>query len=72
MIRITFDDSPFVRSHMTKPGRGLGSWAFSFEGREPIFSPPMILSEAKKWAREQVKAAAPADYAGQVVVSILP
>jgi hypothetical protein len=71
MIRVSFDDSPFVRSHMTAP-RGRGSWAFSFEGREPIFSPSMTLGEAKKWAREQVKAAAPAGYAGQVVVSILP
>lgn len=68
---VSFNTAPFVRSHMVEP-RGRGSWAFSFEGREPIFSPAMTLVEAKKWAKAQVIAAAPAGHSGAVVVDILP
>jgi hypothetical protein len=70
-IRVSFDTAPFVSSHAREP-RGRGSWAFSFEGREPIFSPSMPLAEAKRWAAEQVRAAAPAGFSGTVVVAVLP
>jgi len=71
MLTVTFDDMPYKRSHMAPP-KGRGSWAFAFEGREPIFSPSMTLTEAKKWAKAEVRKAAPADFKGHVVVEILP
>ena len=70
-VRVVFDTAPFVRSHMREP-KGRGSRAFAFEGREPLFSPSMTLADARKWAADQVRAAAPADFKGTVVVSVLP
>lgn len=58
--RVTFDTSPFVRSHFYAP-RGRGSWAFSTEsnpdvlGPTMLWSPSMTFGEAKSWARQQVQ-----------------
>lgn len=71
VMSIIFDPMPYIRSHGRAP-RGRGSWAFAFEGREPIFSPSMTLAEAKRWAAAQVRAAAPAGYDRDVVVEVLP
>jgi len=69
-LKIEFDEAPFIRSHMTTP-RGRGSYAFSIEGQAPIFSPSGTYAEAKKWAKAQVLAIAPAD-AISATVEVLP
>ena len=58
--RVTFETSPFMRSHFHSP-RGRGSWAFSTEsnpdvlGPTMLWSPSMTFGEAKSWARQQVQ-----------------
>lgn len=69
-MKIEFNTAKFVFSHGKEP-KGRGSWAFAFEGLEPIFSPSMTYAEAKAWARGKVKAVAPAGYAGTVIVDVL-
>jgi hypothetical protein len=68
---IFFDTRPFVRSHMKEP-RGRGSWAFSIDGGEAIFSPSMTLAEARRWVRGKVAEVAPAGFDGCVAVQVLP
>jgi len=72
MVKVYFNTRPFVTSHMRQP-RGRGSWAFAFEG-QTVFSPSMTYADAKKWARDQVRAAAPADADAtyEVDVDVLP
>lgn len=52
-MKIEFNTSPFVRSHLHLP-RGRGSWAFDLGVGEVAFSPSMTYAEAKKWARQEL------------------
>lgn len=61
MPAIEFDTAPYRRSHGTEP-KGRGGWAFGKGTADPkfdhetIWSPSMTLTEAKKWAKAQIKA----------------
>jgi hypothetical protein len=70
-IIISFDTKPWVRSHCQEP-RGRGSWAFSIDGGEALFSPSMTYSEAKAWVRAKALAMVPAGFVGIVDIEVLP
>lgn len=59
--KIEISSSKFERSHGRKP-KGHGAWGFIVMDDscdrevEIIFSPSMPLNEAKKWAKDQVRA----------------
>lgn len=75
---VEFEHSVYERSHMKAP-RGRGSWAFAFmtgergwdEGANVYFSPGgMLLSEAKKWFRENFSV--PSHVTGVLTAAVLP
>ena len=66
-LRTEFDTAP----HGRQP-RGYGSWAFAFEGRGPVWAPTSTYADAKAWVKAHIRSVAPADYAGTVVVDVLP
>lgn len=68
-IRIEFSTREFFTSHGRQP-RGYGSWMFKFEGREVTFH-SNTYAEARARCVAAVKAAAPADYVGTVVVEVM-
>lgn len=68
-MKIEFSNRKYERSHMRAP-KGTGSWIFECEGYE--LEAWGTLTEAKKQARERIKALAPQDYKGTVVAYILP
>lgn len=70
--KITFDfnTAEFCTAHGKEP-RGRGSWAFAFEGREPVFSPSMTYAEAKRWIKEHICSVAPAEFYGCVLIDVL-
>lgn len=60
-MAIEFDTAPYRNSHLSGP-RGRGSWAFGLsrdadacDREQVLWSPSMTYSEAKKWAREEIK-----------------
>jgi hypothetical protein len=72
-MHLEFSISQFVRSHGRNP-KGRGSWAFAVKdlGGEVIFTPSMTFAEAKVWIRNRIRPEVPCDYAGAVVVEVLP
>ena len=68
-MRIEFNDSTYRFEHGKAP-KGYGMWAFEFEGYMDWESG--TLAEAKKKCKECIKKVAPKDYAGTVIVTILP
>ena len=70
-LSIKFDTAPYCRSHFKNP-KGHGSWAFSVDRAEPVFSPSMTtFADAKKWIVEKVRREAPTD-AKFVIIDVLP
>lgn len=58
-----FDTSEYEISHARQP-RGRGSWAFFDEKGDLHFTPSMTFTEAKRWARANLK--------GNAVVVVAP
>jgi len=67
-VKVEFDTTEFFRTYFRQP-KGYGGWAFEFENRVR-FAPSSTYADAKKWAVAQVRAAAPDDFAGTVVVNV--
>jgi len=68
-FKVEFDTTEFFRTYARQP-KGYGGWAFEFEGMEPVFAPSSTYADARKWVIAQVRAAAPANYAKLVVVTV--
>ena len=66
-----FDTREYSFSHGKEP-RGYGSWAFEFEGKEPVWAPTSTHADAKRWVRQHIRSVAPADYAGDVRINVCP
>lgn len=60
MLKLHFDNTPFVASHGRQP-KGRGSWGFCNRPNPDMskdhvwFSPAMTLVEARKWFKETLK-----------------
>jgi hypothetical protein len=53
--KIELDTTEYRQSHLREP-RGRGAWAFYVgDDLEPLWSPSMTYTEAKRWLREQLK-----------------
>jgi len=62
-IKTTFSSNDYQKSHGKAP-RGFGTWAFSVELEssegysavidDVFFTPPLSLTEAKKWAKKRL------------------
>lgn len=54
-LTLYFSDRPYVSSHLKAP-KGFGVWAFSENqrGHNPIFTPAMTLTNAKKWLKNKL------------------
>ena len=65
-------DHSWLSKTRSRLPKGRGSWAFEFNGREPVFAPSMTYGDAKKWIKEHIRSEAPADFKGCVVVNVCP
>jgi len=71
-IGFEFSTREFELSHGRSP-KGRGSWAFEYDGQEPVFTPGgMTYLEAKAWVKTRIRSEAPADFVGVVVVNVCP
>jgi hypothetical protein len=69
-----FDTHDYILAHGRRPG-GFGVWAFQVVGEgtqhaEVLWAPSGTFTEAKAWARDKVRAMAPAGYRGAVRVKV--
>lgn len=67
-MTIEFNDSEYRWTYGKAP-KGLGTWAFKFEGHE--FFAHGTYAEAKKACKNEIKRLAPKDYDGFVSVKVL-
>ncbi len=68
-MMMEFSTREYEREHGKAP-KGFGYWGFEFEGY--TFWHSGTYTQAKKACRTDVKAKAPNDYQGYVIINVLP